>query len=193
MTLNSCEEKFKSLEPTVFYYRPLKTFKENLVAPPPRNSIEFPTIKPGRKVDIKTDSNELLLMLTEPEHRIKWMKSLNNITLRDHKINRILSVHECLIGSNHIEVSIEEVTTNDLGINFFERARMKHPQLDFLVLYHIEKKNNKITSLGIGNHFYKTRYWPINLFLIPVISLMFRLFYYINLKRLNKYAEKELF
>ena len=143
-------------------------------------------------VDIKTDSNELLLMLTEPQHRIKWMKSLNNITLKGHKINRILSVHECLIGSNQIEVSIEEVTTNDLGINFFERARMKHPQLDFLVLYHLEKKNNKITRLGIGNHFYKTRYWSIKLFLIPVFSLMFRLFNYINLKRLNKYAEKEL-
>jgi hypothetical protein len=98
----------------------LKTFKENLVAPPPRNSLEFPIIKPGRMVDIKTDSNELLLMLTEPQHRIKWMKSLNNITLKGHKINRILSVHECLIGSNQIEVSIEEVTTNDLDINFLK-------------------------------------------------------------------------
>jgi hypothetical protein len=48
------------------------------------------------------------------------MKSLNNITLKGHKINRILSVHECLIGSNQIEVSIEEVTTNDLDINFLK-------------------------------------------------------------------------
>ncbi|MDO6436201.1 DUF2652 domain-containing protein [Cyclobacterium sp. 1_MG-2023] len=191
-TLNSCDEKFESLEPTVFYYRPLQTFKENIVAPPARNSIEFPTIKPGKMVDINADPNELLLMLAEPQHRIKWMKSLTNITLRDHKINRILSVHECLIGSNQIEVSIEDVTTSDLGINFFERARMKHPQLDFLVLYHLEKIDDETTRIGIGNHFFKSKYWATNIFLLPVLSFMFRYLNQINLRRLKKYAEKEL-
>ncbi|EPR71686.1 DUF2652 domain-containing protein [Cyclobacterium qasimii] len=189
-TLSMNEEKLEGLGNTIFYYQPLRSYKEHIEEPPPRSAIAFPQIKTGRMVEILAQPKELLLMLAEPDHRIKWMKSLKRITLRDQKINRILSSHECLIGANQLEVSIEDVIANDLGIKLFERARMKRPQIDFIVLYHLEKVDGKTTRIGIGNHFFKSKNWATNLFLLPVLSFMFRFLNQINLRRLKKYAEK---
>jgi len=188
--LSMSEEKLESLEKSVFYYLTLRSYRENIEDPLPRNSIAFPKIKSGRMLEILAEPKELLLMLAEPDHRLKWMKSLKKITLRDQKINRILSSHECLLGANHLEISIEDVIVNDLGIKLFERALMKRPHLDFIVLYHLEKKNDKITGIGIGNHFFKTKHWATNIFLLPVFSVMFRLINHINLRRLKQYVEK---
>ena len=167
------------------------SLKKEIEEPPARKSLNFPTIKTGKMVDISAQPKELLQMLTEPEHRIKWMKSLNRITLKDQKINRILSYHECVLGGNHLEVSIEDVVTNDVGIKFFERAQMKRPLLDFMVFYHMEKKDSKITQVGIGNHFFKSKYWIINRILLPILPLVFRFLNQINLRRLKEYTEKE--
>ncbi|AEL28143.1 DUF2652 domain-containing protein [Cyclobacterium marinum] len=185
------EENLEGLDNKMYYYRSLGPFKKEIEEPPARKSLNFPTIKTGKMVDISAQPKELLQMLTEPEHRIKWMKSLNRITLKDQKINRILSYHECVLGGNHLEVSIEDVVTNDVGIKFFERAQMKRPLLDFMVFYHMEKKDSKITQVGIGNHFFKSKYWIINRILLPILPLVFRFLNQINLRRLKEYTEKE--
>lgn len=79
------EENLEGLDNKMYYYRSLGPFKKEIEEPPARKSLNFPTIKTGKMVDISAQPKELLQMLTEPEHRIKWMKSLNRITLKDQK------------------------------------------------------------------------------------------------------------
>lgn len=190
-SLRMAAEKLESLGETVFYYQTLRLYKDMIEDPPPRNPIAFPKIKSGGMLEINAEPKALLLMISEPEHRLKWMKSLKKITLRDQKINRVLSSHECLLGANQLEITIAEVQTNNLGIKFFEKAQMKRPYLDFMVLYHLENTNDNRTRIGIGNHFFKSKHWATNTFLLPLFSVMFRLINRINLKRLKRYAEKE--
>lgn len=187
--LNISKENLESIGNSIYYYQTLLPFKKDIEEPPPRSSVVFPNIKIGPMQEIKAQPKELLSLLAEPELRIKWMKGLKKFTLKNQKINRILSSHECLIGSNQLEVAIEEVIANDLGGSFFERVQMNRPRIEFIVLYQLGKKNDKITQIGIGNHFFKTKNWAINLFFLPILALRFKRINNSNLKRLKKYIE----
>lgn len=191
-TLLKAAENFESVDETVFYYQKLRAYRDQIEEPPPRNPIAIPKIKLGKTLEIQAEPKELLLILTEPAHRLKWMKNLKKITLRNQRINRVMSTHECLMGANQLEITIEEVLTDDLGIKFFEKAQMKRPHLDFMILYHLEKTNSNKTRIGIGNHFFKSKHWATTVFLHPLFSVIFSLINRINLKRLKQYAEKEI-
>lgn len=182
-------EIMEGLEPTVFYYRILSDLKSEITEPPSRNIVNLPDIKAKSAIDIKYGYQELILALTEPDKRLKWMRNLKKITLKEHKINRVSTSHECLIGGNQIEIKIEQLEDDEKDVKLIERAHMKSPNIDFIILYHLEKTGRNQTLISIGNHFYPSPIWYIRLIIVPIFSLILKMENRLNMKRLKKYME----
>ncbi len=174
-----------------FWYKYLEELRLQVPEPKPREVVDIPSLEIQDSIEIQSDLSEVLSALTEPERRLNWVKNLQKIELKEHRINRVKTSHECLIGGNHVEITVEDLIQTETEIKLIERAKMKFPALEFVVLYHISKTSEQQVLLGMGNHFQEEESkWYLRL-VFPVVRLMFKFQNRTNLKRLKEYLESD--
>lgn len=184
----SKKEIYEEIGEVQFWHRSLQSYKENLDALPPRHSLALPEVKLSDCVPIKADLLTLLRAVTEPEHRLRWMKDLNKIELKEHRINRIKTTHECLIGQGSIEVTLEDLVQSENEIKLVERAKMKFPVMEFFIVYSFQKTANG-ADVRMGNSIESSKNGRLISFSFPVIKRLLSHQNFQNLKRLKRYVE----
>lgn len=182
------KERYEEIGEVLFWYKSLQAYKENLDPLPPRDSLVIPEVKLSDSVPIKADLLTLLRAVTEPEHRLRWMKDLHKIELKEHRINRIKTTHECLFGQGNIEVTLEDLVQSEEEIKLVERAKMKFPPMEFFILYSFRKTTDG-TEVRMGNSIESSKNGRLISFSFPIIRRLLTHQNYQNLKRLKTYVE----
>lgn len=183
--LSSSDQKvehaaFESFEKAVegfgihqLYIFNLAPFKDNIPDPPKRTMKYIPEIDSMIFESISdTPFQEIILAITEPEQRIRWMKNVTKIKLKGHKINRINSDHECIINGNSMEVTLEEMVSNDHEVKIIEHAVMRSPRLEMFQLFTITRITDNKIIIGMGTSLIPGKN-PIVNFLKPLIEWYF--------------------
>lgn len=187
----SGEERYDEQDLFKFSYKSLKDLRGQVPEPKPREVVDIPSLDISDSIEIQSGFSEVLSALTEPKRRLKWVKNLQKIELKEHRINRVKTTHECLIGGNQVEITVEDLIQTETEIKLIERAQMKFPELEFVVLYHISKTSDQLVLLGMGNHFQEEESkWYLRL-VFPIVRLMFKFQNRTNLKRLKEYLESD--
>ncbi len=188
--IESINEEVEGFGPKDLKFYDLSILKNNIPEPPIRKTLPFPSVRRMAYKYIKTlPFQEIILTITEPEERLKWINNVSKITLKGHKLNRIKSEHECIINGNLIEVTLEELLRNDQEIKILELAALKFPALEMYQLFTVKKINEDTIVLGMGTTLKKGKNYLLNL-LKPLIELYFVYQNVNNLKSLASHLQK---
>ena len=186
----STVEVYEELGEVKIWHKSLSTFREGLAALPPRNPLSIPSVKLSDSVTMQSDLLALVRAVTEPEHRLNWMNNLRKIELKEHRINRIQTTHECLIGQGSVEVTLEDLVQNENEVRLIERAKMSFPPMEFFILYTFLKTDHGI-DVRMGNALEASKNGRLISFSFPLINRMLARQNFQNLKRLKHYVENE--
>lgn len=186
----SKKERYEELGEVKFWYKSLSQYTEGLAPLPPRDPLSIPTMKLSNGLEVNSDLMTILRAVTEPEHRLAWIKNLRKIELKEHRINRIKTTHECLIGQGSVEVTIEELVKDENEVRLIERAKMNFPPMEFFVLYTFSKTENGI-EVRMGNSLVAANNGGLITFFFPLINFLLRRANQRNLRRLKTYLENE--
>ncbi len=187
---DSESESYEDLGKIQFWHKSLSKYKENLAPIPPRNPVVLPKVKLTECVPIHSDIMSIVRAVTEPEQRLNWMKNLNKIELKEHRINRIKTTHECLIGQGNIEVTLEDLVRSEDEVKLVERAKMDFPAMEFFIIYSF-RKTDYGTDVQMGNTLEASKNGRLISFSFPLISRLLSHQNFQNLKRLKQYVESE--
>lgn len=110
------DQDFENYGNQEIWYFNLNSLKENIPIAPPRVRSKIPEVNLSSCISIRAKLPVILKAITEPEKRLKWTKNLKKIELKDHRINRIKTSHECIIGQNHVQITLEDLISNDTEI-----------------------------------------------------------------------------
>lgn len=187
---DSHSESYSDLGEIKLWHKSLSKYKESLVPIPPRNPLVLPEVKLSECIPVKSDLMTIVRAVTEPEQRLKWMKNVNKVELKEHRINRIKTTHECLIGQGSIEVTLEELIRSEEEIKLVERAKMDFPAMEFFIIYSLKKTKNG-TDVQMGNTLETSKNGRLISFSFPLISRLLSHQNFQNLKRLKYYVESE--
>lgn len=179
---------FEGVGEVVYYYKSLIPLLSNIPQPPARVHSEIPAFRSTSAVTINSDMRSVLDAVVEPEQRVKWMKNLKKADLIQHKINRVKSQHECLIGQNKVEVTLEDLISSDDEVKLLERAEMKNPKMTLITGYSLKKNNKGQIEITQGILIERGENKVLN-FASPVISYFMAKSNFNNLNRLKSYVE----
>lgn len=182
-------ESYAELGKINYWHKSLSPWKNSLPELPPRKHINLPEIQLSDCIPIQADLLTLVTAVTDPEHRLRWMKNLRKMELKEHRINRIKTTHECLIGQGSIEVTLEDLIQNEQEVKLVERAKMDFPAMEFFILYSFQKTENG-TEVRMGNSLETTKNGRLISFVFPLISRVLSHQNFQNLKRLKTYVEE---
>ncbi|MFC0264371.1 DUF2652 domain-containing protein [Fontibacter flavus] len=134
-----------------FGYMDLTPLKDRIPEPLPIQRNFYPEVKKFVYTVIPAISfQDIVLAITEPEHRKAWMKGVSNIELKGHKINRIKSNHDCVINGNTIQVTLEDLIREENEVKILEHAYMQSMKTEIIQLFTIRKTEKDEVILGMG-------------------------------------------
>lgn len=183
-------EVFEELGEVKIWHKSLSAYREGLEALPPRNPLSIPSVKLSDCITVQSDLISLVRAVTEPEHRLNWINNLRKIELKEHRINRIHTTHECLIGQGTIEVTLEDLVQSENEVKLIERSKMSFPPMEFFILYTFSKTAHGI-DVRMGNALEASKNGRLISFTFPLINRMLARQNFKNLKRLKHYVESE--
>lgn len=79
-------EQFDGLGVLSYYFMPLEDWLLTIQEPPPRNHYSLPVADQMEQLIINATSEQILQALIEPDQRLRWMKGVKRISLKNHKI-----------------------------------------------------------------------------------------------------------
>ncbi|MBF8965497.1 DUF2652 domain-containing protein [Pontibacter sp. FD36] len=182
------KENFEGLGEISYFYKPLDGWLKSIPEPPPLEHFKLPVIRRMEKTRIKATAEEVLYALTEPSQRLCWMTGLKRITLRKHKINRVKTVHECILGHQQVEVRIEDYAQDGGKIKLIETGTIQVPSLKITTLYQIEPVGDQEAIVGIGVHL-TPQHGFLSKLLLPLAKYFMELNSIKNLNNLKKLLE----
>jgi hypothetical protein len=180
--------RFEGVGELGYYFKSLIPLLSDIPQPPERFHEIIPEFQATSAVLIQSDMRSVLDAIVEPEQRIKWVKNLKKVDLIQHKINRVKSQHECLIGQNQVEVTLEDLISKDDEIKLLERAEMKNPKMTVKTGYSLKKINHEQIEITQGILIEKGNNQMLN-FLSPMVSYFMSKSNYNNLIRLKSFVE----
>ncbi len=185
------KEPFEGLGEISYSYKPLDSWLKSIPEPTPLERFQLPVIRKMEKIRIKATAEEVLYALTEPSQRLCWMTGLKRITLRKHKINRVKTEHECILGHQQVEVQIEDYTQDGSKIKLIETGTIQVPSLKITTLYQIEPFGDQEAVVGIGIHLTPQHGFFSNM-ILPIAKYFMQQSSIKNLKNLKKLLEDKL-
>lgn len=191
LDFQEASESYEDIGKVKIWYKTLGSFRENLDPIPPRSPLVIPTVPLTDCVAIKSDTVYLIRAVTEPEHRLRWMNHLKKIELKEHRINRIQTSHECLLDQGRVEIKLEDLIKTENEVRLIERAIMNFPSMEFFILYQFALTKNGI-NVSMGNALVPSENSKWISWIFPVFSKFLTRQNKKNMLRLKEYVENEM-
>lgn len=182
-------EEFEGLGELSYYYRPLEDWFHTIQDPPPREHFKLPV--PDHMVEVIIDATpkQVIHALIEPSQRLRWMSGVKRITLKNHKITRIKTEHECLIAGQQVMVTLDDFVQEGDKMSLMETGIIKTPPYKLTTFYSIEPVNAQKTKVGMGTKLTAQKSYAATL-LLRLTKFLLKMSGASNLKNLKSFLEQ---
>ncbi|RZN83350.1 MAG: DUF2652 domain-containing protein [Winogradskyella sp.] len=112
------------------------------------------TSKPSREpeinfnIEISGDINKAINYISDLRNRTKWYKLINNLEFDDFRINQAKTIHQCIVGSNVVNVETLKWELNTSERGYGERT-YDMPNIDDYQYYITLQQKNQTLQLNL--------------------------------------------
>jgi len=178
--------KSESLDETgsiTYHYKNIDHWLKGVPVPSERKALTWYDIKPYITFQTNARPTFVLDALTDPGHRVKWMRGVKAIKLKGgHQINRVKTVHDCILPMGSLTIRIQDYRKEKNEMVLVENSKMRMLGIEVNLIYRITITSSEFCQVSLGLDFQKS-----DTLFYPLRKMIFRLIIKIQISGLKKY------